>query len=223
MTIRARRANLPSAKQTEKDCYTLEEAQNFIDVLLEKAPIVYQCYFLLAIYGGFRRAELCGLTWGNIDFDDQVVSVRKTLNYICRQGLQINTTKTSKSTRSLKLPAEIFVHLHKLQNFYANEETRLLDSWQSSEFVFKTADSSPLSPQAPLSWLKWFCDRENLRHVNIHSVRHSHTSVLINEGINIKEIARSLGHSDVEVTWNTYAHLYPREEDRAVNILNKIV
>lgn len=123
-----RRANLPSAKQTEKDCYTLEEAQNFIDVLLEKAPIVYQCYFLLAIYGGFRRPELRGLTWGNIDFDDQVVSVRKTLNYICRQGLQIDTTKTSKSTRSLKLPAEIFVHLHKLQNFYANEETRLLDS-----------------------------------------------------------------------------------------------
>ncbi len=48
-----------------KDCYTLEEAQNFIDVLLEKAPIVYQCYFPLAIYGGFRRAELCGLTWDN--------------------------------------------------------------------------------------------------------------------------------------------------------------
>ena len=43
-----------------------------------------------------------------------------------------------------------------------------------------------------------------------------------NEGINIQEIARRLGHSKIEVTWNTYSHLYPREEERAIEILNSI-
>ncbi len=52
--------------------------------------------------------------------------------------------------------------------------------------------------------------------------RHSHASLLANEGINIQEIARRLGHSNVEVTWNIYSHLYPREEERALEILNKI-
>ena len=210
-----RRANLPSAKQPEKDCYTLEEAQNFIDVLLEKAPIVYQCYFMLAIYGGFRRAELCGLTWDNIDFDNQVVSVRKTLNYICRQGLQIDTPKTSKSARSLKLPAEIFVHLHKLQDFYAGEETRLFDTWQKNEFVFKTADGSPLSPQAPLSWLRRFCGRENLRYVNIHSFRHLNASLLISNGVDVKTVQACLGHAQASTTMNIYAHSFMEAQAKA--------
>jgi len=54
---------------------------------------------------------------------------------------------------------------------------------------------------------------------------HSHASLLINEGINIQEIARCLGHAKIEETWNTYAHLYlySREEERAIKVLNKIV
>ena len=61
-----------------------------------------------------------------------------------------------------------------------------------------------------------------LPHITIHEFRHSHASLLCNEGISIQEIARRLGHSDVQVTWKTYAHLYPREEERAVEILNRI-
>ena len=56
----------------------------------------------------------------------------------------------------------------------------------------------------------------------IHDVRHSHASLLANEGINFQEIARRLGHAQIEMNWNTYSHLYPREEERAVSILNKI-
>ncbi len=56
----------------------------------------------------------------------------------------------------------------------------------------------------------------------IHDLRHSHASLLANEGINIQEIAQRLGHSNVQMTWNTYSHLYPREEERALQILNRI-
>jgi integrase len=58
--------------------------------------------------------------------------------------------------------------------------------------------------------------------IRIHDFRHSHVSVLANERINIQEIARRLGHSKIEMTWNTYSHLYPREEERAIDVLNKI-
>ena len=70
---------------------------------------------------------------------------------------------------------------------------------------------------------KMFAKAAGLKHIRIHDFRHSHASLLANEGINIQEIARRLGHSKIEMTWNTYAHLYPREEERAVKILNKIV
>lgn len=58
-----------------------------------------------------------------------------------------------------------------------------------------------------------------MKHITIHEFRHSHASVLCNAGVNIKEIARRLGHSDVETTLKTYSHLYPAEEERAVKIL----
>ena len=64
---------------------------------------------------------------------------------------------------------------------------------------------------------------EGLKVIRIHDFRHSHASLLANEGINIQEIARRLGHSKIEITWNTYSHLYPREEERAVKVLDKIV
>lgn len=211
-----RRANLPTAKHSEKDCYTLDEAQKFIDVLLEKAPIVHQCFFLLAIYGGFRRAELCGLTWDNIDFDNQIVSVRKTLNYICGQGLQLDTPKTSKSERSLKLPAEIFAYLRKLQEFYSGEEKRLLDAWMGdNDFIFKTATGEPLSPNAPISWLKKFCRREGLRYVNIHSFRHLNASLLISNGVDVKTVQACLGHAQASTTMNIYAHSFMEVQAKA--------
>ncbi len=211
-----KRANLPTVKQKEKDCYTLDESQKFIDVLISKAPIVYQCYFLLAIYGGFRRAELCGLTWDNIDFENHIISVRKTLNYICRQGLQLDTPKTSKSERSLKLPDDIFTYLKQLQEFYKNEEKRLLDAWRNdNEFVFKTVDGSPLSPQAPLSWLKKFCKREGLRYTNIHSFRHLNASLLISNGIDVKTVQACLGHAQASTTMNIYAHSFMEVQAKA--------
>ena len=69
---------------------------------------------------------------------------------------------------------------------------------------------------------KAFAKTADLPHIRIHDFRHTHASLLVNEGINIQEIARRLGHADVQMTWNTYSHLYPREEERAVEILNKI-
>ena len=67
-----------------------------------------------------------------------------------------------------------------------------------------------------------FAKTAGVKQIRIHDFRHSHATLLANEGINIQEIARRLGHSDVTMTWNTYSHLYPREEERAVKILNKI-
>ena len=61
-----------------------------------------------------------------------------------------------------------------------------------------------------------------MKTIRIHDFRHTHASLLANEGINIQEIARRLGHSKIEITWNIYSHLYPREEERAVAVLDSI-
>ncbi len=67
-----------------------------------------------------------------------------------------------------------------------------------------------------------YAEKAGLPHITIHEFRHSHASLLANEGINIQEVSRRMGHSTVQETWNRYSHLYPREEERAVNVLNKV-
>ncbi|MGN0148785.1 MAG: tyrosine-type recombinase/integrase [Clostridia bacterium] len=69
---------------------------------------------------------------------------------------------------------------------------------------------------------KSYAEKAGLKKIRIHDFRHSHASYLANNGINIQEIARRLGHSKVDITWNTYSHLYPKEEDRAVAVLENI-
>lgn len=68
-------------------------------------------------------------------------------------------------------------------------------------------------------------DRETagVKVIRIHDFRHSHASLFANAGVNIQEISRRLGHAKVEMTWNIYSHLYPRGEERAINVLNEIV
>ena len=68
-----------------------------------------------------------------------------------------------------------------------------------------------------------FAEIAKVKKIRIHDFRHSHASLLANNGINIQEIARRLGHTNIEITWNIYSHLYPQQEEKAVEILNKIV
>lgn len=67
-----------------------------------------------------------------------------------------------------------------------------------------------------------FSSAAGVKKIRLHDFRHSHASLLANEGINIQEIARRLGHSNVEITLRTYSHLYPREAERAVGVLNRV-
>lgn len=206
------RANIPTGKPTERDIYTLEEAQLFIDTLVEKAPLVYQTYFILAIYSGFLRGELSGLTWDNIDFENRIITIDKALYYTKAEGTIIDTPKTETSHRSLKLPEVIFDFMKRLQEFYGSESIRLGTKWEECNFVFRNEFGGVLSPLSPNSWLHKFCARENLRYVNIHSFRHLNASLLIDSGANVKTVQACMGHSMASTTLNIYAHSFRRSQ-----------
>lgn len=97
-----KRVVIPSGEAPERECYTVEEAQAFLDSL-NHAPTKYKAFFVLAIYGGFRRGELLGLEWEDIDFQAKVVKIRRTSQYLPGRGTFTDDTKTEKSHRTLKL------------------------------------------------------------------------------------------------------------------------
>jgi len=126
----------------------LEEAQHLLDLML-KEPLSFQTFFVLAIYGGFRRGELCGLEWKDIDFNFGVVSIRRTSQYTKEKGTFTDTTKTKKSQRSLKMPPEVIMILRRYRAEQTEERLSMGDRWVENDRLFITWNGEPISPNAP--------------------------------------------------------------------------
>lgn len=130
-----RRVTVPKGEKKEKDIYTLEEVAQLFQ-LLETAPLKYRTFFTLAIYSGFRRGEMLGLEWKDIDWDNCVISVRRTSNYTASKGIYTDTTKTKKSQRSLKFPQCVMDMLHEYKDEQDVEREKLGTKWVDHDRLF---------------------------------------------------------------------------------------
>lgn len=122
---------LPQVDHKEHDCYTLEEMQHFLD-LLQNEPLKYQAFFVLAVYGGFRRGELLGLEWKDLDFETGVVNIRRTSLYTKEKGIFTDTPKTKGSMRSVKMPPEVISILKRHRSDQSKEIFKLGDQWHNA-------------------------------------------------------------------------------------------
>lgn len=202
----------------EKTCYTLEEAQAFLDALAE-APLRWQVFFSLALFGGFRREELCGFEFQDFDFERHTVSVRRASLYTPQQGIFTASTKTPKSRRTLKLPAWIFDLVKNLRTEQAEKRLALGDQWRECGRLFTKQDGSPIGLQQPYQWLQKFCKEKRLPFYGVHQFRHLNASLLIFNGEDVRAVSAALGHSQTSITLDTYAHTFETAQARACEAL----
>lgn len=196
---------LPKIAEHEKEIYTLEETQHILS-LLQEAPTKYRALLTLAIYGGFRRGELLGLEWKDVDFNTNVVSIRRTALYTKEKGHYTDTPKTKGSVRDIKFPAEVIniLKIHKAEQ--AKQILKVGDQWNETDRLFTTWNGKVMDGATPYNWFKKFCDRNNIRFLGLHSLRHLNASLLIQSGVNIRTVSACLGHSQTSTTLNIYAH-----------------
>ncbi len=104
----------------EKEIYTQEEMMQLLELLM-KEPLKYRTFFFLIAYSGFRRSEMLGLEWKDIDWENNLISVRRTSNYVPKIGIYTDTTKTRYSQRTIKLADEIMDMLREWQDEQAQQ------------------------------------------------------------------------------------------------------
>jgi len=195
----ARRVRVQKAEHSEKKIYTLEEAEQFLQ-LMQYEPLPFQCFCLLAIYGGFRREELLGFEWPDIDFKNHVITVNRASLYTKKLGVFTDVPKTKNSHRSMKLPDCIFPTLQQYKIEQAERRLTLGDKWVNSHRLFTTWNGRPQHPSCMPKTLKQFCDKNGLRYLGIHSFRHLNASLLITSGVDVRTVSTSLGHSQTSTT-----------------------
>lgn len=207
----------------EMDFYTTDEFTAFIYAAYKNALQAqqennyfewnYYVFFNIAFYTGLRKGEIHALRW--CDINNGYLSVTRSITQKLKGEDRITPPKNKSSIRSLQIPNPLIEILEEHK-----ERCKKFDNFSENNLICG-ADKS-LRDTTVQNRAKKFAQLAGIKTIRIHDFRHSHASLLANEGINIQEIARRLGHSNVEMTWNTYSHLYPREEERAVAILNKI-
>ena len=179
-------------------------------------------FFNIAFYTGLRKGEIHALKWSDINGSFLSVS-RSIAQNVKRNKSQKEVgedketaPKSIKSSRTLQIPLPLI----KILDEHRKRQAGLKGF--SGDFRVCGGEACLRNSMVSNRNAK-FADLSGLKKIKIHEFRHSHVSVLANEGINIQEISRRLGHAKIEMTWNTYSHLYPREEERAVDVLNTIV
>lgn len=208
---------LPKQQRREADFYTLEELQQMFQCL--KDETLYPLLYFTVMYG-LRRSEVLGLKWDSINFASGIVTIKHTVVRFSTV-VEKDSTKNASSFRSYPLTTEIKEILLQLKQ-QENENRKLFGrDYNESDYIFKWADGKSFAPDYVTRKFSQLLKKHNLRHIRFHDLRHSCASLLIANDFSLKDIQEWLGHSDIQVTANIYAHLDVKRKNNIASSMSK--
>lgn len=178
---------------------------------------------LLALATGMRRGEIYGLRWQDIDFSSGLIYVRQTVAYTPAKGIFFKTPKTHRSRRPIAIPPEIveILHQHKVEQNKRRLQAGPL--YHDLDLVFDRGDGQPHYPGTLSHWFSEFVEALGLPRITLHKLRHTHASILLKKGVNIKVIQERLGHASISTTMNMYSYLLPGLQEEAAAKIEEVI
>ena len=157
----------------------------------------------LAASTGLRIGELCGLKFGDFDYSDSSIDIRRTVGRtyfgIGNTELYVNTPKCGSSERTIPIPSWLNRYFRDYQKLYGLDG----DDYISATI---TKGTPFLEPRTLRSNFRVLCNKVDIPYKSFHSLRHSYASRLLQAKVDVRTTAELLGHSDVQTTLNIYAH-----------------
>ena len=193
------------AKAEEMDYWTYDEYIAFREGVKDK-PLSYICFEVL-YWTGMREGELLALSPADIDLDNKIISINRTYQRIGGKDV-FTSPKTRKSKRKIPIP-----------DFLCQE---LSDYIQSRYMPDADERLFPVTKSYLSHEMIRGCKNTGVKKIRIHDIRHSHASLLINQGCDALMLADRLGHEKVSTTLNTYSHLFPHKQQELVHSLESL-
>ena len=194
----------PKVQRTKMN---IPEEENIASILkaLQGEPLKYKLMIMLAIATGLRRGELMGLQWKDINLDTGVISVNRSVQEFQKQFI-IKAPKTAGSVRSLVVSGSVLELLKDYKREQDAERDKIYELWEMKEaWVFTQWNGKPMNPGTSGHWWLNFLKRHQLPHMPFHGLRHISATILIAQGVPLKNVSARLGHTDIRTTANIYA------------------
>ena len=168
------------------------------------------------MYGGLRIGEICALKWEDIDLNNGIITVSKTVerlknkeNMESKTILMILEPKTQTSKRIVPIP--VFLKEY-IQNYY--DYLTVIDS---SYYLLTNSEKIP-DPRTIQNQFQRLCQDNNFQ-INFHSLRHTYATHCVMQEVDLKSLSEMLGHSNISTTLQLYVH---SSIEFKINQINKI-
>lgn len=191
------------------------ESRKSIEAALFQHSNLVSLGIIFTLFTGVRIGEICGLRWGDIDFENGYAYIRRTVERIA--DLDINTAKKTKvivsepktdnSIRIIPLPSFLVEYI---KAFKVNDENYIL-----------TASTKHTEPHTYYTRYKNYLRKYDLGDYTFHELRHTFATECVDRGFDIKSLSEILGHADVSTTMNYYVHPTLQMKKRQMEMLSR--
>lgn len=203
----------PKIIEKQVECFTIIQEQKKIEEAALFAKKDKYRGIILCLYTGLRIGELLALTWNDIDFDKNILSVTKT----CHDGNEngkhvriIDTPKTENSRRQIPLSKTLVKILKEMK--------------KKSKCEFVIADGEkPVFIRSYQRTFELLLKKLKLPHKGFHSLRHTFATRALECGMDVKSLSEILGHKNAMITLNRYAHSLWEHKAEMMNKLSKML
>lgn len=208
----ANKIKRPKIVEKQVECFSIQEQKKIEEAALSAKKDKYRG-IILCLYTGLRIGELLALTWNDIDFDKNILSVTKT----CHDGSEngehiriIDTPKTENSRRQIPLSKTLVKMLKEMK--------------KKSKCEFVIADGEkPVFIRSYQRMFELLLKKLKLPHKGFHSLRHTFATRALECGMDVKSLSEILGHKNAMITLNRYAHSLWEHKAEMMNKLSKML
>lgn len=170
-------------------------------------PVMFSSFY------GLRREEVIGLKWDAIDFEQETITIRHTVTSVQLDGktlvIEQDSAKTKSSMRTLPLVEQFKTFLMQVKE--AQDVNKRICgnayNYEYDGYIIVDELGNRMKPGYITTGFPRLLEKNGLRRIRFHDLRHSCASLLISNGVPMKQIQEWLGHSDFSTTANIYAHL----------------
>lgn len=209
----------PKTKRAEMMTWNSDQVKAFL--VAAKLSVYYPVY-LTTIYTGMRKGEVLGLRWQDLDSENNVLYVRQTLQPIKGQGLTFKEPKTGKG-RSVTVSSSLVKELKKIYKKQLEYKLLLGEDYNELDLIFSQKNGNPIQPAELSRNFHKIIQKVNIPDIRFHDLRHTHATLMLQQGIHPKVVSERLGHSTIGITMDTYTHVLPTLQKEAAQQFEQLI
>lgn len=208
----------PKFSRKKMQVWTPEQFNLFLE---HTTHSIYHCVYYLALATGMRQSELLGLQWDSVNFENNTISVRSSLELYSKTIK--DRVKRKSSIRSIVVNDTVMQYLKRHRHEQNKRKILLGPAWPDNNLVCSTEIGTPITARNVLRFMYIVQERLNLPKITFHELRHTHATTLLSEGLDPTIIQQRLGHKSIDITLDIYSHVTPKMQKEAANVMDRIL